>query len=121
MSVEYKFNKNFIDILIKYIDEQKLYLVYKLDNETKYTIDYIFNIIKSLSNNNNNNNNNRLSLPINLINYLKLSQYSLYTKKTIRNFIKQQIIKIENDDFLKTYIVIGHEYPNVIKELTVII
>jgi len=117
MKVEYYYNKDFINILIKYIDEKKLYSIYKLNNETKYTIDYILDIIISIST----NNGNRYTMPINMMSYLKLSQYSLYTKKSIRQFIKKQIIDTNNDNFLKTHIVIGHHYPIIIKELTIII
>ena len=118
MVVEYYYNKDFINILIKYIDENKLYSVYKLNTNLKYTINYILDILISLSIN---NNNNRYTLPANIISYLKLSQYSLYSKFSIKQFIKNQIIKTNYDNFLKNYVVIGQDNPNIIKELTIII
>jgi hypothetical protein len=120
---EYYYNKEFIDILIKYLNEKDLHSFYKLNNNTKYTVGYITSIVKAISTNYV-NNSHKYTFPINLINYLNLSQYSLYAKRSIVGFIKKQIININNDNnnnFLKTYVVIGHDYPIVIKELTVII
>jgi hypothetical protein len=118
MPLEYYYNKEFINILINYIDEHKLYSVYKLNINSKYTINYILDILISLSKN---NDNNKYTLPANIISYLKFSQYSLYSKFSIKQFIKNQIIKTNNDNFLKTYIIIGQDNPNIIKELTIII
>ena len=117
MITKYNYNTNFINILIKCIDEKKLYSIYKLDNKTKYTIDYILDILISVSK----FINNRYSFPVELNIHLNTSNYALHAKKSIKQFIKKQIIDIDNDNFLKTYIVIGYNYPITINELTVVI
>ncbi len=117
MKTEYNFNKEFINILINYIDERKLYSLYKLNNDTKYTVDYLLDIVITLST----KNGYKYVLPHNIMNYLKFSHYGLCSKTSIKQFITKQIINIEDDGFLKTYLAIGHNYPIEIKELTVII
>jgi hypothetical protein len=118
MKKEFNFNKQFIDILINNIEELKLYSMYRLSNDIKYTIDYIFDIIIAISIKKNYN----YMFPTDLNKFLANSNYSIYSKYSIKHIIRRQIIEANNNNnFLKKYIVIGNNYPVIIKDLTIII
>lgn len=110
MSSQFYFNSYFIDILYKYLQDKNLLSIYKLEKDVKYTINYILEIILNISN----KNYARYKLPLNIVKYFNLSEYSLFSKNIIKNFIKKQIIKKDN-----THIIIG--VNPVIKELTIIL
>ena len=114
---EYYFNKIFIDILIKCINDKKLNMIYNINNNIKYNINYILDIVLLLSI----KNNNRYALPKDILTYFNLSHYVLITKGTIKNYLKKQINNNNIDTLLKTYIIIGNTNPIIIKNLTVII
>lgn len=117
MDSEYYFNKNFITILIEILKYFNLFSNFVLNNETKYTIKDIIDVVVGISE----KKNNGFKLPIKLTQYLNISNYSIYSKDKIKQLIKRQIINTNYDNFLKTYIVIGHNYPVLIKELNVVI
>jgi len=113
---QFYFNTVFINLMYVHLQDRNLSSIYKLNHEVKYTVDYILATLLVISI----KTNNRYKLPTNMIRYLNLSEYVLFTKNSIRNIIKKQIIS-SDDTFLKTYIVIGINNPIVIKELTIIV
>ena len=116
MKLEYYYNKEFMDILISITNELNLNSLYKLNSEYKYPIDYILDIIISISD----KKYFRYNIPMKLINYLNLSQYSSYDKTAIKQCIKKQIKNENNNHILKNYVVIGYN-DIMIKELTIIL
>ena len=112
MTVQYNFNTNFIDQLYNSIRDKNLLSDYKLSHDCKYNIYYILEIVLLVSS----KTNNKYKLPINIVRYFDLSEYSLLSKNSIKNFIKTQII-INNDN----YWIIGVNNPIIIKEITVVV
>jgi hypothetical protein len=110
MVSQFYFNTYFINILYQYLLDKNLLSTYKLDKDAKYTINYVLDIILNISS----KTYSKYKLPLNIVKYFNLSEYSLFSKNIIKNFIKKQIIKKDN-----TYIIIG--VNPTITELTVII
>jgi len=114
--MEYNFNKNFIDVLTKIVDDKQLSSIYKLNANIKYSVEYIHKIICNISI----VRYRRIIINQSLIIYFNISQYTHVTATSLRKYIKNQITKVTDiTTFVKTYIVLNHNYPNAIKELTV--
>lgn len=115
---EFFFKSEFIDILVKHIDTNGLRSIYNLNTNTKYTIDYIIDIVLQIST----KSYTRYRLPQDLCTYLNQSQYSKYSRTSIKNFVKDLTFSSsENNSIFNTYVVIGHDIPINIKQLSVII
>lgn len=115
---EFFFKSDFIEILIRHIDSRGLRSVYNLNANTKYTIDYVVDIVLQISN----KSYTRYKLPQDLCTYLNQSQYSKYSRTSIKNFVKDLTFSgSENNSIFNTYVVIGHDIPVNIKQLNVVI
>ena len=110
------FEPDFINLLSNILIQKNLTNVTELKYNTKYTVNYITNIIIDIST----KKNTKFTLHPGLIDYFKVSLYSSFTKQFIKTLIKQQIINPINDSFLNTYIIIGYDIPITVNELTVI-
>ena len=115
---EYYFKSEFINILIANINNKGLGSIYNLNTQAKYTVDYIVDILIQISN----KSYTRYKLPVDLCTFLGQSQYSKYSRTSIKNFVKDQTFNSsENNSIFNTYVVIGHDIPINIKQLDVII
>ena len=115
---EFYFKSESIDILEKHIDSKGLRAVYNLNVNTKYTIDYIVDVVLQISN----KSYTRYKLPLDLCTYLNQSQYSKYSRTSIKNFVRDLTFTgSENNSIFNTYVIIGHDIPVNIKQLNVIV
>jgi len=117
--IEYKFNEQFLNIINSLIVEKNLNSKYiEFNSQIKYKLETIYNVIVELSN----NYCGSIKLPESLDSYLRNNNSYSYrlTKAKLRQLIKNEIYKNSNNsDFLNTYVVIGHDIPVNIKQLTV--
>jgi hypothetical protein len=114
----FNFKNDFIEILIRNIDQKNLRAVYNLNSQAKYTIDYIVDVIIAIST----KSYTRYKLPADLCNYLNQSQYSKYSRTSIKTVVKEQTYNSSgNNSIFNTYVVIGHDIPVNIKQLNVVI
>ena len=114
----FNFKNDFIEILIRNIDQRGLRAVYNLNSQAKYTIDYIVDVIIAVST----KSYTRYKLPADLSQYLNQSQYSKYSRTSIKTFVKDQTYNSSgNNSIFNTYVVIGHDIPINIKQLNVVI
>jgi hypothetical protein len=112
----YIFLPEFIKLLSNILDSKNIENVYNLNHNVKYSIEYIRDIIITISE----KSYSRYRLHNKLAAYLKESAYSKYSKTDIKNLIKQQLAIIIDDPFFEIYIIIGYDIPIDFKELNVI-
>ena len=116
---KFNYKLEFINILIYNLTNLGLSNIYKLDKNTKYNIAYISNIIVNISITCG-KLINKYIFPHNLSQYL--NNYITNRSYSIENIYKLVKTQISNNDelFINTYIIIGHDIPIIINELTVI-
>jgi hypothetical protein len=78
--IEYNFKPEFLNILIQNIETKSLGTIYNINQNAKYQIDYIIDVILAVSSR---EYSTRYRLPTNLAKYLNESEYSKYSKSTI--------------------------------------
>ena len=119
MNKQFKFKHELLTILINKLNSNNLINTYPLNLNCTYTIDYITDIITNSSV----VFSTRYKLFQEVATLFNTSIYSKYTRNTIKNYVKLYIMEMSNNnDFLKTYVVIGNDdiIPS-LKELNVII
>lgn len=115
---EYTYKPEFLNIILNRIKHLKLTNVYNINLSSKYSIDYMTEVVLAISR----KIYNRYRLPADLAEYLHKSPYSRFSKSSLKSIIKSQECKTFKDNtFFNTYIVIGHVVPISIKELSVVI
>ena len=112
---EYTFQSEFINLLLNILTTQGLRTIYNLNQNAKYSVDYIVDVIIAISQ----KSYNRYRIPDNLANHLKESPYSKFSRTYIKNLVKLQLTTNTDNTFFNTYVVIGHDIPVTIKELVV--
>jgi hypothetical protein len=119
MNKQFKFKHELLTILINKLNSNNLIMTYPLNLNCTYTIDYITDIITNSST----IFSTRYSLFQELATLFNVSIYSKYSRNSIKGYVRLYIMETSNNnDFLKTYVVIGND--NLIpplKELNVII
>jgi len=113
---EFHFKQDFINLLLTHIDAKLLRNVYNINTNTKYTIDYILDIMIAISS----KSYARFRIPTDLAKYFKESEYSKFSRTSLKSLIKTQILYATDNSFFNTYVVIGHDIPVTIKELVVV-
>jgi len=118
---EHYFKEEFITILINIINSKNLNAIYNIDKNVKYSIEYITDIIITVSNKINWIKKYKL-LP-ELANFLNISTITRFSRSGIKSIVKSLIISCDKDNtsFINKYVVIGHDIIKHINELNVII
>jgi hypothetical protein len=117
---EHYFKEEFITILINIINSKNLNAIYNIDKNVKYSIEYITDIIITVSNK---YGYNKYKLLPELANFLNKSTITRFTRSGIKSIVKSLIISCDKDNtsFINKYVVIGHDIIKHINELNVII
>ncbi len=121
---KYSFQQDFINCIINYLNTEAPQSIkdditanINIQPNTTYTINNICDILVKIST----KKYGRHKLPLSILTFLGLSTYSSYTLYSIKYLVKKQINTINDEHFIKTYVVIGYDVPISIKELTVVI
>jgi len=113
---EYHFNPDFLSVLITHINNKHLSPIYTINLNQKYSMEYILVIVNAIST----ISYNKYKLPDDVSQVLNQSIYAKYSRTSLKQLIRTQIItNTDHEHFLNTYVVIGNDIPVIIKELTV--
>jgi hypothetical protein len=113
---EFNFKPEFINILITHLDAKSLRPVYNINPNAKYTVDNIIEIIAAISQ----KCYTRYRLPGDLARYFKESEYSKFSRTSLKTLVKNQFLTTTDNSFFNTYVVIGYDVPITIKEMVVV-
>jgi len=91
--------------------------ILSLNSELKYTIDHITNMIISTST----KYHNRFKLKANIAKYFNKYELSRFSRVNIKSLVKEHILSGKDNLFFSTYVVIGHDIPIKLNELTVVV
>lgn len=115
---EHTYKPEFLNIISKHVKDRNFTDVYDINMSRKYSLDYITDVVLAISS----SKYNKYKLPTDLAEYFHRSEYIRYTKTSLKDIIKSQQCETSQDNtFFNTYIVIGHDIPISIKELSVVI
>jgi hypothetical protein len=114
-TTEYTFQPELINLLSTILDSKGLRSVYNLIPSAKYSIDYIVDVIIAVSQ----KTYTRYRIHNDLANLFKESSYSKYSRTSLKSFVKKFLSSQTDNSFFNTYVIIGHDVPVTINELTV--
>lgn len=115
---EYTYKPEFLNIIFKHIRDKNLTNVYNINLSSKYSLNYMTDVVIAIST----KTYSRYRLPDDIAEYLHKSPFSRFSKTSLKNLIRSQHCdSFKDNTFFSTYVVIGHDVPVSIKELSVII
>ena len=112
----YLFHIDFINVINGIIINTNLDSKYKLNNNNRYTIEYLLEIIIKSSS----KLYSRFKLHKDLCTYIKVHEHNRYSITGIKYIIKNQTTNIDHN-FVNKYVVIGYDIPFNITELNVVL